>query len=52
MINDDRQNLEGKAGKMKDGLQNFVIMTAVKDKVLLELKPMVEDTIRLNKLAE
>ena len=52
MINEDKTNLVAQADKIKDGLQNFVIMTAVKDRLLGEIKPLIEQTIKFNKISE
>jgi beta-glucosidase-like glycosyl hydrolase len=52
MINEEKESLEAQASNIKEGVQSFVIMTSVQQKVMKEVAPVVDECKRFNKISE
>ena len=52
IINEEKKSLEQQAANIKEGVQSFVISTNVRQSILKDVQPVVEECKRFNKISE
>ena len=52
IINEEKKSLEQQAANIKEGVQSFVISTNVRQSIMKDVQPVVEECKRFNKISE